>query len=135
MARRSTCVRRSVGCVIVSYDNKLLSSGYNGVESGAPHCNEGHPCSAADAPSGTDIDNCGAIHAEQNALVSCGALRAARTIYVSCSPCVSCVKLLLSTPIRRVVFGEEYPQPRAKELWLAANGNVKWSERMWVYLP
>ena len=133
MERRSTCVRRSVGCVIVSYDNKILSSGYNGVASGQPHCNEGHLCTAVNVPSGTDLDGCSAVHAEINALIACENVRRAKTVYVSASPCVSCVKAIMPTSIRRIVFAEEYPQPRAKELWLAMNSGNR-SERMWVHL-
>jgi dCMP deaminase len=37
---RSTCLRRSVGCVLVNARGHVLATGYNGVARGAPHCNE-----------------------------------------------------------------------------------------------
>lgn len=40
VASRSTCVRRSVGCVLVNARNHVLATGYNGVAAGEAHCNE-----------------------------------------------------------------------------------------------
>lgn len=39
VARRSTCLRRSVGASIVK-DKRILSTGYNGAPSGLKHCIE-----------------------------------------------------------------------------------------------
>lgn len=39
-AARSTCLRRSVGCVLLDRDGIVLATGYNGVARGMPHCNE-----------------------------------------------------------------------------------------------
>ena len=73
-ASRSTCIRRSVGCVLVNARNHVLATGYNGVPAGSTHCNEvstirgaltfGHACAGADADSGTNLDSCLAVHAE-----------------------------------------------------------------------
>jgi len=86
-ARRGTCLRRQVGCVLLNERGHVLSTGYNGVAAGVPHCNEvgrvspagpdyvpfpddpiGHPnaCPGAHAKSGTNLDGCHALHAEQN---------------------------------------------------------------------
>jgi len=40
ISERSTCTRLQVGVVLVSTENKLLSSGYNGVPKGMMHCKE-----------------------------------------------------------------------------------------------
>lgn len=37
---RSTCRRRSVGCVLTDAAGNVLGIGYNGVARGLPHCNE-----------------------------------------------------------------------------------------------
>jgi dCMP deaminase len=117
-AKRSTCARRAVGCVIVSADNKILATGYNGVQSDAPHCNAGHPCAGANALSGIALDDCEAVHAEQNALWMCSHPERMHTIYVTASPCYNCTKLLLNTPIARVVFAERYAHDEAaQKLW------------------
>jgi dCMP deaminase len=39
VARRSTCLRRAVGAIIVK-DKRILSTGYNGAPSGIRHCIE-----------------------------------------------------------------------------------------------
>ncbi len=39
-ASRSTCLRRQVGAVAVSPDNRILGTGYNGALPGTPHCEE-----------------------------------------------------------------------------------------------
>lgn len=134
-AQRSTCLRRHVGCVLLNVKGHVLATGYNGVAAGLPHCNEagiiqvrgqqmfmGHPhaCTGSDAPSGTNLDGCGAIHAEQNALLQCRDVYAIDTAYVSASPCVTCVKLLLNTSCRRIVFGELYPHGSSELIWMRA---------------
>jgi dCMP deaminase len=135
--QRSTCCRRQVGCVLLNVRGHVVATGYNGVAAGQKHCNEEmvydvespcipaikfypHACAGAEAPSGTNLDACQAIHAEQNALLQCQDVYAIETCYVTASPCVTCTKLLLNTSTRRVGFVEAYPQPAAKELWLAA---------------
>lgn len=120
----------------------VISTGYNGVAAGLPHCNETvkkrtgrdfvsadhyselsynafpNACSGATSPSGTNLDGCEAIHAEQNALLQCKNVYEIDTVYVSASPCVTCTKLLMNTSARRVVFKEEYPHNQAKDMWI-----------------
>lgn len=137
-ACRSTCCRRNVGCVILNARGHVLATGYNGVAAGLPHCNEARPgsdavqiaeanpwtfpnaCEGYKAPSGTNLDGCEAIHAEQNALLQCKSIYEIDTIYVTASPCVTCTKLLLNTSCRRVVYLEEYPHSQAKDMWIKA---------------
>lgn len=125
-ARRSTCCRRQVGCVLLNAHGHVLSTGYNGVAAGQPHCNyhdpycpEGLPfaCEGAHAVSGTQLDKCQAIHAEQNALLQCKNVYEIHTAYVTTSPCMTCTKLLLNTSCQRIVYLEEYPHSQAQELW------------------
>jgi len=134
-AHRSTCCRRNVGAVLLNERGHVLATGYNGVAAGQPHCNEiltvprydlgtsmaqiSYPnaCSGAYSPSGTNLDGCQAIHAEQNALLQCRDVYAIHTCYVTASPCITCVKLLLNTSCQRIVFLEDYPHSAAKELW------------------
>lgn len=158
-ALRSTCCRRNVGCVMLNARGHVVSTGYNGVAAGLPHCNEEaripnpalyspstdtwrdpehwepthvinryNACSGATSPSGTNLDGCEAIHAEQNALLQCKNVYEIDTVYVSASPCVTCVKLLMNTSTKRVVFNEEYPHNQAKDMW-------EKSGRVWELFP
>ena len=62
VASRSTCSRAHVGAVIVK-DNYIISTGYNGADTGEPHC-EDEGCIIKN-------DHCvRTVHAEINAVVS-----------------------------------------------------------------
>lgn len=144
-AKRATCLRRQVGCVLVNARGHVLATGYNGVAAGRPHCNDvqaikpfvermgmqeawkdhevpehPHACPAAFAASGTQLDGCEAIHAEQNALLQCRDVYAIHTCYVTASPCITCVKLLLNTSCEKIVFAEAYPHTAVQALWVQA---------------
>jgi dCMP deaminase len=60
-----------------------------------------------------------ATHAEQNALLQCRDVEQIDTCYTTASPCITCVKLLMNTGCRSIVFAEEYPHPEAMDLWLS----------------
>ena len=124
IAQRATCARRRVGCVLTDFRGRILSTGYNGVPSGWKHCID-HPCKGAGLPSGKGLDQCEAIHAEQNALLNCPDVNAIHTAYVTDSPCVHCVKLLLNTSCQFIYFVREYPHAEAKELW-ERDGSRRW---------
>jgi dCMP deaminase len=79
-----------------------------------------HACPGAESPSGTNLDGCHAIHAEQNALLQCRDVWEIETCYITTSPCVTCVKLLLNTSCQRIVFNEEYINLDAKGIWEGA---------------
>lgn len=141
-AMRGTCLRRQVGCVLVDKLGHVLATGYNGVAAGQPHCNEverttngvphhPHACPGACAPSGTNLDGCYAIHAEQNAMLQCKDVQAIDTCYCTASPCITCVKLLLNTGCQTIVFEEAYPHGEAKDLWVkAGRGWVQANQRI-----
>lgn len=118
-AEMGTCTRRQVGCVLVDADHKQLSSGFNGPPPKWEHCrdNPNSDCPAKGAPSGTQIDGCYSNHAEQNALNFCADVTKIHTVYVTSSPCITCIKALLVTSARRILFVEEYPHPEARDLW------------------
>lgn len=127
VATRSTCARRSVGAILVDARGRILSTGYNGVASGRPHCNEGHPCPGACMPSGQGLDACEALHAEQNAILLLQDPWKVDTAYLTTTPCISCVKLLLGTSCQRIVAAEEYPHCESRVWWERAG-------REWIVL-
>jgi dCMP deaminase len=118
-ATRSTCRRRQVGAVITDVDGVILATGRNGAPKGQPHCLD-NPCDGAHLPSGTGLSACEAVHAEVNAVLFCTERRHMRTLYCTTSPCSDCVKLLLQTPIQRLVFLDQYPHAEARDRWLRA---------------
>jgi len=124
---RATCPRRQVGCLLTDADGYPLGTGYNGPASGELHCID-VPCPGANAKPGTGLDMCIAIHAEANALLQCTDVRRIDTCYVTASPCTFCVRLLLNTSCRRIVFANEYPHAEARLRWVNYG-------REWTYLP
>lgn len=71
-ARRSNCMKRRVGCILVK-DSRVIATGYNGTPRGLTNCNEGgcQRCNEA-SPCGTGLDRCLCMHAEENALLEAG---------------------------------------------------------------
>lgn len=126
VAERGTCARRKVGCVLVNFRGHVLATGYNGVAAGETHCSE-HPCPGAGYPSGQGLEHCQAIHAEANALLQCKDVYEIDTAYVTVPPCVHCVKLLMNTSCKVIVFDGNYPHmEQAQALW------TKSGERHWI---
>ncbi len=120
-SERSTCIRRSVGCALVDENDHLLSTGRNGVPKGQPHCNEGFPCEGANAPSGTNLTQCKAIHAEINAIAHCTDPSKVHTIYVTDAPCKFCCDALMALPnAKRIVAAAPYAgAATSQERWEA----------------
>ena len=69
VAKRSTCMRRKVGAILVK-DKHILSTGYNGAPKGMKHCSEiGCLREHMNIPSGERHELCRGLHAEQNAII------------------------------------------------------------------
>jgi len=107
VSMRATCARRSVGCVLINYNDYVIATGYNGVPSGMVHC-IARTCPGANAPSGQGLDLCEAIHAEQNALLQCRDTRSIKACYCTTLPCVHCIKLLMNTSCQFIYYLEPY---------------------------
>lgn len=114
-ARRGTCARRRVGCVLVNARYQVIGTGYNGNARGLPHCID-VPCPGALSKSGEGLDLCEAIHAEQNAIINCHDMNQIFACYSTAEPCVHCAKILMNTPCQEVRFLESYPG-NARDLW------------------
>lgn len=110
--KRTTCLRRGVGAVIVS-NNRIIATGYNGVPSEISHCSEtGCLRDKLNVPSGEKHELCRGLHAEQNAIISAanyGIATEGSTIYVTTQPCIICSKMIINAGIKRVVYAEGYP--------------------------
>lgn len=72
VSKRSTCLKRHYGCVIVKND-EIIATGYNGSARGETNCCDVYNdiCPRANKPSNSgDYSDCPAVHAEQNAMLS-----------------------------------------------------------------
>ena len=128
VAQRSTCVRRKVGAVLVR-DKRMLATGYNGAPHGLEHCDEvGCLRQELGIPSGSRIEICRGIHAEQNAIVqaaTCGTNVAGATLYCTHQPCVTCTKILLNAGVREIWVSSRYPDKLAAEMLQKAGAKVR----------
>lgn len=110
--KRSTCIRRQIGAVIVK-DNRILTTGYNGVPPKMKHCSEaGCLREKLHVPSGQRHELCRALHAEQNAVIQAaknGIPIDGSTIYITAQPCIICAKILIASGIKKIVYSGEYP--------------------------
>jgi len=112
VARRSTCLRRDVGAVLVK-DSHIISTGYNGAPAGLSHCTQ-DTCVRLkyNIPSGKDPHLCRAVHAELNCIVQAArhgtSIEGDTTIYVTAFPCIDCTKILINAGIKRIVYLGEY---------------------------
>lgn len=98
-AKRSSCSRLNVGCLLVK-NNRIIAQGYNGHLPGLPHesiMENGHEIAT--------------VHAEQNAVVDCakrGASCDECTAYITHYPCLNCTKLLLAAGIKTIKYIDDY---------------------------
>jgi len=119
VSKRSTCLRRKVGAVIVK-DKRILATGYNGAPTGLPHCDEvGCIREKLKIPSGERHELCRGLHAEQNAIIQAayhGVSIKDSVMYVTCHPCSVCVKMIINAGIKEVVIKEGYPDKLASQL-------------------
>lgn len=116
VAKRSTCLRRKVGALIVK-DKKILATGYNGAPTGLKHCSEiGCRRERLSIPSGERQELCRGLHAEQNAIVQAalhGVPIKEAVMYATCQPCIVCAKMIINAGIKKIVFAGEYPDELA----------------------
>jgi dCMP deaminase len=137
-AQLSTCCRFNVGTVIV-IDGRIVSVGYNGVPSGQKHCKEHfkevHQVyleqGMYDEPwneflewwSFHDVHHEWAtrneLHAEMNAInhaAKKGIAIDGASLYITHSPCIFCVKNIISSGIKEVIYSKIYNEKDLKTI-------------------
>lgn len=128
VARRSTCLRRNVGAILVK-DKRILATGYNGAPRGLRHCLDiGCIRQKLNIPSGQRQELCRALHGEQNALIQAslyGISVEGSTLYATNQPCVICAKMLINAGIKEIVIAEGYPDKMAMDLLKEAKVKVR----------
>lgn len=115
ISQRSTCKRLHVGAIITQ-DNRIISSGYNGAlpdnlstsfgSDGTCLCDVDAPCDKA-------------VHAEANAIYAAakeGIALEGAVLYCTHSPCIKCAEAIIQSGIKEVLYLEEYRRTDAIEL-------------------
>ena len=132
VARRSTCLRRQVGAVLVK-DKKILATGYNGAPTGLEHCLDvGCLRERLNIPSGERHELCRGLHAEQNAIIQAayhGVSIRDSTLFCTNLPCSICIKMVINAGIKSVVYLNGYADDLSLDL-IAKSGVklIKFSE-------
>jgi dCMP deaminase len=119
VARRSTCIRRQVGAIVVK-DKRILATGYNGVPTGLPHCEDvGCIREQQKIPSGQRHELCRGLHAEQNTIIQAafhGISINGAILFCTTLPCSICLKMLINAGIKEIVYEQGYPDDLAHSL-------------------
>lgn len=115
---RSKCSRDKVGAVIVSSQNRIIDTGYNGPPRGmylvGGECKMWCPRGQKRVGDQAEVlknlldptyDDCFSLHAEQNALMfSDRRLREGGSIYVSSGVCGVCAKLIANSGLTQCIM-------------------------------
>ena len=115
VCKRSTCLRRRFGAVIVTKSDKIIATGYNGAIRKAIDCLTIGQCmrDALKIPPGERYELCKAFHAEQNAVIAADpSERRGSTIYlygelfngepIDATPCMMCRRTIVQGEIETV---------------------------------
>jgi len=117
VSRRSTCLRRQYGAVIVRND-EIISTGYNGAPRGEDNCTDIGSCPRENLPHNSgEYSLCRAVHAEANAIISASRRDTeGATLYIAgfengirleAEPCPQCRKLIKNAGIGYVISYKE----------------------------
>ncbi|MCK9195869.1 MAG: cytidine/deoxycytidylate deaminase family protein [Syntrophales bacterium] len=127
VAKRSTCIRRQVGAVLVR-DRRVLTTGYNGAPTGLKHCLDlGCLRKQHNIPSGERHELCRGLHAEQNAIIQAalhGVSIKDAVLYCTNHPCIICAKMIINAGIRSVLIQDGYRDTMAEEILQEAGVEV-----------
>ena len=119
VSKRSTCLRRHVGAVIVK-DRRILTTGYNGAPTGLRHCSDvGCLRERLNIPSGKRHELCRGLHAEQNAVIQAalhGVSVKGAILYCTNHPCIICSKMIINAGIIHIIYREGYSDKLAREM-------------------
>lgn len=121
VAKRSTCLRKAYGAVIVKND-EIISTGYNGAPRGRKNCSDLCSCirNELNVPRGERYELCRSVHAEANAIISASRQEMLNsTLYLvgfdidsgehvkNASSCSMCKRLVINSGIENVVIRDD----------------------------
>ena len=128
VSKRSTCLRRSVGAVLVK-DKRILATGYNGAPRNIKHCDEvGCIREKLKIPSGERHELCRGLHGEQNAFLQAalhGTSLKDSILYSTTQPCIICAKMIINAGIKEIIVTGDYPDKMSKDLLREAKVRVR----------
>lgn len=114
VSKRSTCLRRKYGAVIVK-DDEIIATGYNGSPRGEANCCYLEYCwrESNNIPHGERYEACKSVHAEQNAIISASRKdMIGSTMYligteddkvIKAVPCDICRRMIVNAGIKEVI--------------------------------
>ncbi len=118
VAKRSTCLRRHYGAVIVNHD-EIVSTGYVGAPRGRQNCSDINRCIRMELkiPRGQRYELCRSVHAEANAIISASREKMiGATMYlvgteastgeyiVNSNSCSMCKRMVINAGIETVII-------------------------------
>lgn len=119
VASRATCLRRRYGAIIVK-DDQIIVTGYNGAPRGLENCSDLGYCvrQQNNIPHGERYEQCRAIHAEMNAMLSASRTdMIGQALYLvgledegyvtNAEPCLMCTRLIVNAGIETVVVRKD----------------------------
>lgn len=117
--KRSTCLRRQVGSVVVM-NRRVLATGYNGALPGLEHCSVmGCLREKNNIPSGERHELCRGLHSEQNCIIQAaihGIKLNGATMYVTTWPCVICAKMIIAVGLKKLIYDNPPANPYKDDL-------------------
>ena len=119
---RSNCMKRGNGAIITK-DQRVVSTGYNGTPFSLTNCNEGGCQRCNDnVQQGIDLDKCICMHAEESAVMEAGRPRClGGTIYTTSFPCQLCAKMIIQAGIVRICYNKNFDSTISKEMLAMTN--------------
>lgn len=154
VARRSTCLRRNFGAVIVNND-EIVATGYGGSPRRTINCIEVGFCyrGMLGARKGEHYEYCRAVHAEQNAIIQARRLdMLGGILYLvglirkkknekrldDAEPCRICKHLIVNAGIKLVIVGlnKEKIRTYSVEKWVKSNlGELRMKKGKFILVP
>lgn len=106
VAKRSTCIRGKVGCVITNKEKTNVEAiGYNGQAKGLHnHCQS------------VFKGACGCVHAEENALIKGNG----PILYCTTAPCPNCARIIINANVKEVYYSSVYRKSEGIDLLVKA---------------
>jgi dCMP deaminase len=96
---RSRDPKKQVGSILVSDDNRIISTGYNALKKGS---NDNIDWD------NRDLVHLLVLHAEVNCLLYATSRFENTTLYSTLSPCNHCIKLIASSGVKKIIYQDKY---------------------------